>query len=255
MALKPLGDLSFKLQVGAVGPKPDPVYHLSRRYETWQGKADDLTAFLNLRPLGSAHPSNAVLKLAEFEPRHLEAGMVDVALVYAGANASPGVVTRARQSLLKTGVLAGKMVRRFQRMVSATITGSAVTSEVWGWIEQEIEAEKEYAYYTPSVTFRYCSSTDLKAAQMSAASDLSGASPAVTSSSVRIVGQEWVTRAGVDTSGNLSGITVRNLTTFFEASNGQSLGTPTVRATDFSCEQVGLSGWYEVQETHEYELV
>lgn len=249
------GDFSFKRQVGATGPKPDPTYHLSRRNETWQGKEADLSAFLATRELGSSHPLyGADLKLAEYEPRYLEAGMVDVSLVYVGSAVSPGPVTTDRKNLLKTGTLTGKMVRRFERVV-ATSTLGGVTNQTWGMVEQEIDAEASYTYYTPSITYRYCASEDYKEAQLSAAADMAGATPSPGKQTLRITGQEWVTRAGFETGSDISGITIRNLTQTFEAANGETTGTPTLRSTDFSCKQVGLSGWYEVEETHEYELV
>lgn len=250
------GNFSFKRQVGATGPAPDQTYHLNRRSETWQGKETDLEAFLATKPLGSAHPANSALKLASYEPRFLEAGMVDVSFNYVGSATSPGPVTKRRQNLLKTGSISGKVVRRFERVSSFTTSVSgAITSESWGWVEQEIEAELQYTYYTPSITFRYCANEDIKEAQFTASAEMAGLEPRIENKSQKITGQQWVTRSGMETASDLTGIKIRSLTTRFETADGVEIGTPTLRATDMNSNQVGLSGWYEVEETHEFDLV
>lgn len=255
MAIKTQGNASFKLQVGATGPAPDPVYQLFRLTETWQGRQVNLTAFLATKPRGSAHPLYASMRVVDYDIRRLEAGWCDVEFRYAGMDGGPtGPVTAKRGSLPKTGSVTGKMVRRFEREVSA---GSGVlgSSSTWIQITQEIDAEQTYSYRTPTITYRYASSVVVKAPQLSATADMAGLEPAVKVESQRITGQEWVTRDGILTASNLTGLNIRNMTQWFEGSTGETGGTPTVVAGDFSCEPVGASGWNEVEETHEYQLV
>jgi hypothetical protein len=256
MALTPKGNTSLTLQVGARGPVADPVYHLSTREETWNGKREEYAAFVAVRPFGSVHPTFPVLRLAEIEPRYLEAGMMDVWLKYAGSNSSGGPATKRYQSLLKTASTAIKFVRSFERVASISVF-NGVTTKSWGPVVQEIEGEMVYQYYTPSVTYRYCSNVEVKAAQFggSAAIDLGGVTPTASVLARRQTGQLWVMRSGMETSSNLSGVELRNLQTMIEFPNGSEVGSPVTRAADVVCEPVGLSGWFTVDETWEVELV
>lgn len=255
--IKYRGDFSFKRQVGATGPTPDLVYNLSYRQETWQGTRADLAAFQAAVPLGSVHPDFPDLNLAVFDPRFLEAGIVDVSLRYCGRGETE-VVTKKRPSLLKTGTAAIKIVRSFERVVQETTsTTGAITSQIWGPVVQETEGEMVYQFHTPSITYSYCRNSEVTSAQKAtlATADLAGLTPQIQVISRRQTGTTWTMRSGYQTPSDLSVATVRNMVTTYELANGTTLGTANLRAADVNCDPEGQSGWFKIDETWEVELV
>lgn len=253
MALKLAGDLSWKLQVGARGPTPDTTYGLYRREEEWQGKQDDLAAFLASKPVGAAYPTAAWLTLSEYEPTYLEAGMARCRLTYTGHPSGGSQPTKRLQRMLKTESKSIMLVRRFERVTSSS-TINGITTKLWGPVEQEAPGQLIYSYYTPSITYRYTRQGLVKAAQYTAlaATDLAGLAPVMLSVQQRQTDPTWVTRSGVATNTDLSLYEIRNFSQTYEFEGGETAGTPTPRAAELSCELVGE--WGEVEETHEIEL-
>lgn len=258
MALTFKGDSTFKLQVGARGPTPDPVYHLYTRDETWQGKQTDLPAFLATRPPGSVHPLYPTLRIAEYEPMPLEAGMADLWFRYVGGAAGPPIATTKRNSLLRPSSTAIKLVRTFRRIAGGTTLNGVTTNSI-SQVRQEAEGEQTYSYRSPSITYYYCAPYDVKLPLFTnrAASDLAGLTPTIINKQTRQTSSEWVTVSGYSTPSDISDpdLGVTNLVQFTEFPTGGGTGTPQSRATDLVSNARGLSGWYEVEETHEIDLV
>jgi hypothetical protein len=265
MAIKKKGNLSFTLQAGARGPAPDSVYDLFRREEEWVGQETDLTSFLASKPKDSAHPSFGYMKLYEYSVTLNEAGMASVNLVYTGhpngiGSTSP---TKRFQKMLKTATVEGRLKRTFARWVvsdpSDTIPNKTLLD-----VTQYATAEINYRYYTPSVTYRYSSSTIVTSPRYAAqaASDLAGQTPTITLESAKKTGEylhswtgtlySWQITNGDDLSQyDLSSFTPVTVTS--EGKDGAAiLSNPIIRAADLVCEQRGT--FYEVEETHEIEL-
>jgi hypothetical protein len=267
MAIKKKGDLSFKLQAGARGPAPDSVYDLFRREEEWVGQETDLTSFLASKPKDSAHPSFGYMKLYEYSVTLNEAGMASVNLVYTGhpngiGSTSP---TKRFQKMLKTATVEGRLKRTFYRSVYADPTatsGNIISIEV----TQFATAEINYRYYTPSITYRYSSSTIVTSPRYSAQAslDLAGQTPSVTLESSKKTGEylhswsgilpsAWVTNGDDLTAFDINSWPGQNTIVTVETSDGQPiLSNPVIRAADLVAEQRGT--YWEVEETHEIEL-
>lgn len=261
MAIKKKGDLSFKRQTGARGPAPDSVYDLYRREEEWVGQETDLTSFLASKPKDSAHPSFGYLKLYEYSVTLNEAGMASVNLVYTGHPNGVGSQTPTKrfQKMLKTATVEGRLKRTFARWVDAD--PNSTIAKVLLDVTQYATAEINYRYYTPSVTYRYSSSTMVTSPRYSAQAsvDLAGQTPAVTLESAKKTGEylhswtgnlfSWQVTNGDDLSQyDLSSFTPVTVTT--ESNN--LLNTAVIRAADLVAEQRGT--YWEVEETHEIEL-
>jgi hypothetical protein len=266
MAIKKKGDLSFKLQAGARGPSPDSVYDLFRREEEWVGQDTDLTSFLASKPKDSAHASFGYLKLYEYSVTLNEAGMASVNLVYTGhpngiGSTSP---TKRFQKMLKTATVEGRLKRTFTRWVyeDGTSTGTTSINKTTLDVTQTATAEINYRYYTPSITYRYSSSTIVTSPRYSAQAsvDLAGQTPSVILESSKKTGEYLHSYTGTIPSGwltngdDLSAFDIQgSVTTTTESANGQPiLSSPVIRAADLVAEQRGT--YWEVEETHEIEL-
>lgn len=267
MALKKTGNLAFKRQAGARGPSPDSTYGLYRRDEDWEGQDTDLAAFLATRPEGSVHPDFPYLKLKEATTTYNEAGIARVALSYTGHPNGIGSQTPTKrfQKMMKTATVEGQLKRKFWRWVFQDVVGlSPLRMQIE--VTQIATAELNYRYYTPSVTYRYSSSTMVTSPRYTslAATDLAGQTPQIIFESTKKTGEythqftgslpaPWVTN-GDDLSGyDINGFVGQTTTVTAEGKDGASiLSTPIIRASDLSCEQQGT--YWEVEETHEIEL-
>jgi hypothetical protein len=265
MALKKKGDLTFKLQSGARGPYPDSTYELYRREEEWVGQETDLTSFLATKAPNSAHPSFGYMKLYEYSVTLNEAGMASVNLIYTGHPNGIGSTnpTKRFQKMLKTATAEGVLKRTFQRWVYEDGTGTTSINQTTIDVTQTASAEINYRYYTPSVTYRYSSSTMVTSPRYSAqaAIDLGGQTPSITLESAKKTSTylhtdypfgmpvAWLTNGD-----DLSDFSIQGaITNSTESKDGQPiLDTPIIRAADLVCEQRG--SFYEVEETHEIEL-
>ena len=260
MALKKKGNLSFTLQAGARGPAPDSVYDLFRREEEWVGQETDLTSFLATKPKDSAHPSFGYMKLYEYDVTLNEAGMATVRLVYTGHPNGIGSQTPTKrfQKMLKTATVEGRLKRTFKRWVQEP---DVVTQTLLD-VTQYATAEINYRYYTPSVTYRYSSSTMVTSPKYTAqaAADLSGQIPTLTLESTKKTGEylhswdgvlySWQVTNGDD----LSGFNIQGGVTVVTENNAETpvLNTPIIQTADLVSEQRGT--FFEVEETHEIEL-
>ena len=263
MAIKKKGDLTFKLQAGARGPAPDSVYDLYRREEEWIGQETDLTSFLASKPKDSAHPTFGYLKLYEYSVTLNEAGMAAVNLIYTGHPNGVGSTnpTKRFQKMLKTATVEGQLKRTFKRWVYEDGTPSGTTSinKTTLDVTQLATAEINYRYYSPSVTYRYSSSTMVTSPRYAgqAAIDLAGTTPSVTLESAKKTGEYLHSYTGVIPSGwltngdDLSEFDISGAVTTTTESNNL-LNTAVIRAADLVAEQRGT--YWEVEETHEIEL-
>ena len=263
MAIKKKGDLSFKRQTGARGPAPDSVYDLYRREEEWVGQETDLTSFLAGKPKDSAHPSFGYLKLYEYSVTLNEAGMASVNLIYTGHPNGIGSTTPTKrfQKMLKTATVEGQLKRTFKRWVfeDGTTTGTTSINKTTLDVTQLATAEINYRYYSPSVTYRYSSSTMVTSPRYSAQAsvDLAGTTPSVTLESSKKTGEYLHSYIGTIPAGwlsngdDLSAFDISGpVTTTTESNN--LLNTAVIRAADLVAEQRG--SYWEVEETHEIEL-
>lgn len=264
---------AFKRQVRPRGPTPDTTHGLFTLEETWQGKQSDLAAFLATRTLASAHGTYSELKLSEWEPTRIEAGMADVWLRYVGASVpGSGLTTGTKrfQSLFKSISAPVKKRRSFDRWASYTVGSAMSTADVsWGSVVQEVAAELTMTYYAPSITYRYASNALIKAARRSsdATTDLASVTPKILSENLRQTSDIWEMFSGFSTPSDItflqslpSGVTgpgssqIRNYREEYVFDGDSPVGSPVTRATDMSCEPVGGSGWHNVEETWEVEL-
>jgi hypothetical protein len=267
MAIKKKGDLSFKRQAGARGPAPDSVYDLYRREEEWIGQETDLTSFLASKPKDSAHPTYAYLKLYEFDVTLTEAGMATVRMTYTGhpnglGSTSP---TKRFQKMLKTSTVEGQLRRNFFRWVNEDPT-NVNSDKIQIEVTQTATAEINYRYYTPSITYRYSSSTLVTSPRYAAqaATDLAGQSPTIVLESSKKTGTYLHSYSGVMPSGwltngddlsafDINGFPNQQTTVTVTDPNGNAISnTAVVRAADLVAEQRGT--YWEVEETHEIEL-
>jgi hypothetical protein len=268
MALIAKGNLSFKLQVGSTGPSPDPVYQLFRRSETWQGKQSDLAAFLAARPFGAVHPTWPVLKLADTSPRFLEAGMVDVSINYVGTDAASPQLTFSTDTQTQRKSIAGLKYRPVR-----ISDGGIWTSPFYAY--EVADAVREEVSYVPVVTIRYASNRRIYNAALRAAAtaELATATIDDRGNYVSQVGNwrladgqypTWVINAWTAAVTNrqpedVPFVFVPN------QENGTSGQTPqqiiaavqtqtrtaVIVSSGVSCNPVGISGWYETEETWE----
>lgn len=264
MAILKKGDLTFKLQAGARGPYPDSTYGLYRREEEWKGQETDLAAFLATKPEASAHPSFPYLKLYEHDVTYDEAGMATVRMTYTGHPNGVGSQnpTKRFQKMMKTATVEGRLKRTFKRWV-AEEPAVTITKKLLD-ITQYATAEINYRYYTPSVTYRYSSSTMVTSPRYAgqAAIDLAGQTPSITFESTKKIGEylhswdgvlfSWQVTNGDDLSVYGTDISGPIVVTAEGKDGASILSTPIVRAADLTCEQQGT--YWEVEETHEIEL-
>jgi hypothetical protein len=267
MALKKKGDLSFKLQVGAKGPYPDSTYDLYRREEEWVGQETDLTSFLATKPKDSAHPSYGYMKLYEYSVTLNEAGMASVSLTYTGHPNGIGSTapTKRFQKMLKTATVEGQLRRKFWRWVYKDVVG-LINDKMQIDVTQTATAEINYRYYTPTVTYRYSSSTMITSPRYAsqAAIDLAGQTPQIIFESTKKTGTYthqftgslptlWVTNGDDLSAFDINGFVGQTTTVTAEGKDGQPiLNNPVVRAADLVAEQRGT--YWEIEETHEIEL-
>jgi hypothetical protein len=267
MAILKKGDLTFKLQPGARGPYPDSTYELYRREEEWVGQETDLTSFLATKAPNSAHPSFGYMKLYEYSVTLNEAGMASVSLTYTGHPNGIGSTnpTKRFQKMLKTATIEGVLKRTFKRWVYEDGTGSGTTSINQTTIDvtQKASAEINYRYYSPSITYRYSSSTIVTSPRYSAqaAIDLSGQTPTITLESAKKTSTYLHTdypfgmpAAWLTNGDDLSDFSIQgSITNTTESKDGQQmLNNPVIRPADLVAEQRG--SFWEVEETHEIEL-
>jgi hypothetical protein len=272
MALKLLGDLSFKRQVGSSRPSPDPVYGIYRMRETWIGKESDLTAWLLSKPFGGVHETWNWMKLGEVsEPRSLGAGMIEVDLSYAGAPGDTGytqVPSNSTRSLEQSGKLIGTGRVRY-RLWYETQTINTIgqyTDSIYDF-PMEAPANRQATVYAPSLTLRYGSlgpkqqpvykplALILLANSASSILSLSinkdekwrvsdGTYPSYALAAAKLLG--W--SEGGDASLILFANGSINQTGFEPDSPGS--GDP-VLLTNLNGNPIGKSGWYEYEETWE----
>lgn len=269
MALIAKGNLSFKLQVDQSFPVPDSVYQLRRRQENWQGKKSDLDAFINARPFGSVHPNWSFLRLAEIgQPQNREAGMVDVWLSYAGNNDPLISSTAASDTQTQRTSVNGLKYRRIR------ITDGGVWSTPF-YAYEVADAVKETVARVPTITFRYAFNGRVYVPKFGALATLELANAPVSDgggyasqvSAWRLADgtyPSWVLAAyaaAKKSPDDSAFIFVPNSTT--GTATPPTAGTPPVVppqqtaiiSTGISCNPVGLSGWYECDETWEKSYV
>lgn len=260
MALKFNGDLSFKLQVGASHPVKDAVYLLSRRDETWRGKKTDLDAFLANRAFGSVNPQFSYLKLAEIDPRNLEAGMVEVGIRYAGNVSDLLSTTTATDTQVRRTSVTGRYERAIRIFPEA---------DPWQLPYDAVEvadAVKEEISYIPSITFRYAWNGRVYSPKCGALAALELASAAIgAANSFVSLTSAWRLKDGTYPQWVIDrynvgrrAYEVNNLTNaqFVAGENGtQTTPTTAIINAGISCNPVGNSGWFEVDETWEKSYV
>jgi hypothetical protein len=210
------------------------------------------------------HPTWAYLKLESHETTYNEAGIARVSLRYTGHPNGVGSTapTKRFQKMLKTATVEGRLKRTFTRWVYEDGVGIS-NSQTTLPVTQYATAEINYRYYTPSVTYRYSSSTMVTSPRYAsqAAIDLAGTTPSITLESAKKTGAylhtdyPWgMPAAWLSNGDDLSEFDISGaVTTTTESKDGSPiLNTPVVRAADLVSEQRGT--YWEVEETHEIEL-
>tara|TARA_R110000765_G_scaffold47794_4_gene98018 strand:+ start:6419 stop:7270 length:852 start_codon:yes stop_codon:yes gene_type:complete len=276
MALKFKGNLEFKLQVGASGPTPDEAYGIYRRMETWQGKESDLAIWLLSKPDGSPHPTWPWLKLSVINTNYLPAGMVDAQLNYVGhpngETAHTDATSNASRSIEESGNILAKARVAYNLWSDKIHLYPSIVFDA----NLYAPASRATTIYVPSVTYRYGSPFKLKQPTYKtlALLNLNGGNTTIISQNVTRVGL-YKTDGGIYNTSSAAALATlgwlepqgnTNLvkdvigsinSTKFQAGelgvNNTLTGDidETVNLTNLTCNPIGRSGWYEVEETWE----
>jgi len=270
MALIAKGNLTFKLQTGAFGPSPDDTFGIYRRRETWQGKQSDLAAWLLTKPHASAHPTWPWLRLANLEPRYLEAGMVDVDINYAGHPNEETEVTSSKSMSSRAIEATGQLTRRARMFADLESSPFLDTGPFFADLVAEGSSSK--SVYIPSVTYRYGSRIRLKEPlkKTLALLELVNSVTSDVNPSIQKTGRyylapgaypAWVVSVVEQIFGGATDSQVKNPRLFWTSpAVFSSEATPLeenasnpeiISLTDLRCDPVGRSGWYDCEETWE----
>lgn len=253
------GDLSFKRQPGARGPYRDSTYRYWQREETWIGKQSELSSWGAARQAGSAWSGDASLKLATAEFEYLEAGMVRVNLRYVGGSSDTQVVggivvhtpTSRLQRSLKTSSIESSQTRTYEQLTSYTEYFAGGGSGNWTPVTETITGETTISYLAPSITLRYSAAAIVKShLHESLATSLLGGTSGLTeiSSSFR-ASSAWASLPSPITTSGGEMAAYRSLQ--YSAPAAGSLSSPIMIPAEITCDPIGLSGWYQVEETWE----
>jgi hypothetical protein len=246
MALKFKGDTSWTRQVSGNGiPVPDSIYRLPRLNETWVGRTSQMEAFLLTKPFGSQHPDFPYINLSEYRPERMEGGMHSIDFLYVGRQGGDPIPKPHPKSLLRVDVNPSKYT-----MISATNVAFGGLS--WDTTVIECPAEEETRVYIPTVTYQYARRGFVSAAQYAdrAAVDLAGQKPRIINKIIRKTGIYPVGSTNKITIGGVTVFDSKNTEVYIPPIAGS--GTAELRLTELTCEPVGESGWYQIDESHEY---
>lgn len=178
MALKGKGDLGWKRQVGARGPR-ETDSGLQQRDEEWQGQESTFADWAADYPLGSTHPIYTNLKLSRFEPTNLEAGMMRVALTWVGGNADGDglILGQGRTAPRKSGDRApksqsvkGTLEYRFDVSDETHPPGGRPT-QVGPYVTGSLPTDFTVSFYAPTVVYKYGSTEFISAPQFESLAD------------------------------------------------------------------------------------
>ena len=241
MSLKLAGNLSWVRQVSGAGrPVPDSNYRLARLPETWVGRTSQMDAFLLTKPMGSSHPEFPWMRLSEYRPERLEAGMHQLELTYVGRHGSDPTPQPHPRKMLRVDVKQAKYQKSVGNYGAPIPTGYGSYTPLNTQLI-ECPAEIEWSVYIPTVTYRYARYGHPSSPQYSARAliDLAGQTPEIRDKRVR--------RTGTYPVGLYDYVGPETFVSPVVVGAGANL-----RATELTADPIGESGWYQIDETHEY---
>jgi hypothetical protein len=162
MSLKGKGDLSWKRQVGARGPR-ETDSGIMQRDEEWQGPASTFSDWVAGYEVGSAHPDFPLLKLTPPDPTNLEAGMMRCALKWVGGSANgDGIILGQGRTVPRKGgdrapksqSVNGTLKYRFD-VTDETVPPGGRPTQSGHFVTGELPSNFTVSFYASTVNYRY----------------------------------------------------------------------------------------------------